>query len=47
MAGANHEHMIRGARHLVLPTQSEIGSGLLLRILRQAGYTRDDWLDGR
>ncbi|WP_420610305.1 type II toxin-antitoxin system HicA family toxin [Candidatus Poriferisodalis sp.] len=41
---ANHAHMIRGSRHVVLPTQSEIGSGLLLRILKQAGYTRADWL---
>ena len=45
--GANHAHMIRGSRHVAVPTQPEIGSGLLLRILRQAGYTRDDWLEQR
>ena len=45
--GANHSHMVRGAHHVVLPTQREIGSGLLLRVLRQAGYSRDDWLEER
>ena len=45
--GANHSHMVRGAQHVVLPTQREIGSGLLLRVLRQAGYSRNDWLENR
>ena len=33
MSGANHAHMIRDSRQIVLPTQTEIGSGLLLEAL--------------
>ncbi len=44
-AGGNHEYMIKGAQRLTLPNphQSDIGSSLLARLLKQAGITRDEW----
>jgi predicted RNA binding protein YcfA (HicA-like mRNA interferase family) len=44
-AGGRHEYMIKGELKLALPNphQSDIGRGLLARILRQAGIERDEW----
>jgi hypothetical protein len=38
--------MLCGARRLILPNphRAEIGVDLLVRILRQAGITREEWL---
>ena len=42
--GGNHEYMVKAARRQVIPSDSEIAGPFLLRLLKQAGYTRDDWL---
>ncbi len=44
-AGGRHEFMLKGDVTLTLPNphQSDIGPGLLARILRQAGIARADW----
>ncbi len=45
-AGGHHPQMRRGRLTLVLPNphEGDIGVGLLVRILRQAGVTREEWL---
>jgi len=45
-AGGRHPQMRRGQLTLVLPNPQEgdIEVGLLVRILRQAGVTREEWL---
>jgi predicted RNA binding protein YcfA (HicA-like mRNA interferase family) len=44
-AGGKHMFLIRGSRRLTLPNphQTDIGVGLLKRILQQAGITESDW----
>ncbi len=44
-AGGRHEFMVRDAIRFVLPNphRSEISPGLLARILKQAGVSRDEW----
>jgi len=44
-SGGKHQFMIRGDVTLRIPNprQSDIGRGLLIRILRQAGIDRDEW----
>ena len=44
--GGRHEFMVRGSTRLVLPNphRQDVGVDLLIRILRQAGVTRDEWL---
>ncbi|MBS1253900.1 MAG: hypothetical protein MAG451_02954 [Anaerolineales bacterium] len=44
-AGGKHEYMVKEELRLALPNphQSDIGRGLLARILRQAGIDRDEW----
>ena len=44
-AGGKHQFMLKGDLALTLPNphQSDIGPGLLSRILRQAGIERTDW----
>jgi predicted RNA binding protein YcfA (HicA-like mRNA interferase family) len=44
--GGRHELMVRGSKRLVLPNphRQDVGVDLLVRILRQAGVTRDEWL---
>ena len=37
--------MIRESHRQVIPSDSEIAGPFLLRLLKQAGYTRDDWLN--
>ncbi|MCX6023362.1 MAG: type II toxin-antitoxin system HicA family toxin [Chloroflexi bacterium] len=41
----SHEFLMHGSVHLMLPNPhgSVIGRGLLGRILRQAGMTREEW----
>ncbi|HFD40088.1 MAG TPA: type II toxin-antitoxin system HicA family toxin [Anaerolineae bacterium] len=43
--GGKHQYMVKGQLKLALPNphQSEIGRGLLARILRQANIDRDEW----
>jgi len=44
-AGGKHQFMLKAEISLTLPNphQSDIGPGLLSRILRQAGIDRADW----
>lgn len=45
-AGGRHPQMRRGDVTVVLPNphEGDIGLGLLQRILRQAGVSREEWL---
>lgn len=45
-AVGKHPQMRRGNRTLIIPNphKGEISVGLLTRILRQAGVSRDEWL---
>ncbi len=45
-AGGRHPQMRRGDLTLVIPNphEGDIGVGLLRRILRQAGISRQEWL---
>jgi predicted RNA binding protein YcfA (HicA-like mRNA interferase family) len=45
-AGGKHPQMRRGDLTLIIPNShdSDISVGLLARILRQAGISRDEWL---
>jgi len=45
--GGKHPYMIRGDLVLTLPNphRTEIGVDLLQRILRQAGISREEWLE--
>ncbi len=44
-AGGNHQYMIRLQTRVRVPNphQGDIGRGLLSRILRQAGVSREEW----
>ena len=44
-AGARHQFMVRGSATLRIPNphQGDIGTGLLLRLLRQGGVSREEW----
>ena len=44
-AGGSHEHMVRGAMQIPLPNphEGDISQALLLRILKSAGISRDEW----
>lgn len=44
-SGGKHEYMVKGNLRLALPNphQGDIGIDLLVRILRQANVTREDW----
>jgi len=43
--GGKHEFMVKGELRLVLPNphRGDIGKELLLRLLRQAKISRDEW----
>jgi predicted RNA binding protein YcfA (HicA-like mRNA interferase family) len=43
--GGRHEFMVHNQLRLILPNphQSDIGVGLLSRLLHQAGLSRDEW----
>ena len=45
-AGGKHPQMRRGNRTLIIPSphKGEISIGLLARILKQAGVSREEWL---
>lgn len=45
-AGGRHPQMRRGDLTLIIPNRHEgdIGVGLLRRLLRQAGISREEWL---
>ena len=45
-AGGRHPQMRRGDLTLILPNphEGELGVGLLVRLLRQAGISREEWL---
>lgn len=44
-AGGNHQYMVKGNRKLWLPNphSGDISSPLLLKILKQAGISREEW----
>ncbi len=44
-SGGKHQFVIRGPLtiHIPNPHDGDIGVGLLLRILRQAGISREEW----
>ncbi|MCB9130668.1 MAG: type II toxin-antitoxin system HicA family toxin [Anaerolineales bacterium] len=46
LAGGRHPQMRRGDLTVIIPNphEGDIGVGLLRRILRQAGVTREEWL---
>ena len=37
--------MVKGSRRQVIPNSREIPGPFLLCLIKQAGYTRDDWLN--
>lgn len=43
--GGNHEYMVRNGVRVAIPNphSSDIGVGLLSRILKQAGVSRKEW----
>jgi predicted RNA binding protein YcfA (HicA-like mRNA interferase family) len=45
-AGGKHPQMRRGDVTLIIPNEhvSDIGPGFLIRLLRQAGVSREEWL---
>jgi predicted RNA binding protein YcfA (HicA-like mRNA interferase family) len=45
ISGAKHQFMVRGGRTVRIPNphQSDIGIGLLGRVLKQAGIEREEW----
>ena len=45
-AGGKHPQMRRGDLTVIIPNphEGDIGVGLLARLLRQAGLSRDEWL---
>ena len=47
--GGRHPYMLKGNLVLTIPNphRGEIGVDLLVRILRQAGISREAWLAGR
>jgi predicted RNA binding protein YcfA (HicA-like mRNA interferase family) len=44
-SGGRHEFMLRGDRRLILPNphRGDISRDLLVRLLCQAGITREEW----
>lgn len=44
-SGGSHKYMVKGTHRQAIPSDSEISGPFLLRLLKQAGYTRDDWLN--
>ncbi len=45
-SGGKHQQMMRGDATLIIPNEHEgdISPGFLLRLLRQAGVSREEWL---
>ena len=46
-SGGKHLYMIRGSLRLTIPNphREKIGIDLLTRILRQAGLTKEEWIE--
>ena len=46
-AGGKHLYMLKGNLRLTIPNphRQKIGSDLLMRILRQAGIRREEWVE--
>lgn len=46
-AGSRHEFMLRGNDRLILPNphRGSVSIDLLMRLLRQAGISREEWQD--
>ena len=46
-AGGKHPQMRRGSVTLIIPNEHEgdIGPGFLIRLLKQAGVSREEWLN--
>lgn len=44
-SGGRHEFMLRDTHRLILPNphRRDIGTSLLVRLLKQANVTRDEW----
>ena len=44
-SGGKHQFMIKGSKVIRIPNphKKDIGKGLLSRILRQAGISREEW----
>jgi predicted RNA binding protein YcfA (HicA-like mRNA interferase family) len=44
-SGGNHQYMVRGETRVRVPNPhtGDIGRGLLIRILRQASVSREEW----
>jgi len=44
-SGGRHEFLMRGDKRLILPNphRSTISTDLLVRLLRQAGISREEW----
>lgn len=47
LSGGKHLYMVKGNLRLTIPNphRQKIGSDLLMRILRQAGITRGEWME--
>ena len=43
--GGSHDYMFKGTHRQVIPSDREIPAPFLLRLLKQADYTRQDWLN--
>jgi predicted RNA binding protein YcfA (HicA-like mRNA interferase family) len=45
-SGGKHLYMLKGDLRLTIPNphRSKVGVDLLIRILRQAGITREEWI---
>lgn len=45
LPGGRHEFMVRAGQRVVIPNPhaGDIGIGLLARLLRQAGVSREEW----
>lgn len=46
-SGGRHQFMLKGPLKLIIPSphEGDISIGLLNRLLKQAGITREDWED--
>ncbi|HYN42532.1 MAG TPA: type II toxin-antitoxin system HicA family toxin [Thermoanaerobaculia bacterium] len=44
-SGGRHQFVVRGGTTVRLPNphESDVSTGLLVRLLRQAGVTREEW----
>ncbi len=47
LGGGKHLYMLKGNLRLTIPNphRQKIGIDLLMRILRQAGITKEEWID--